>query len=406
MNNKKNHLLIMGFGTQAVRYIECAKKNSCEISAGELKAFFKYEPNKPYIDMIDNKVIYKSFENESFFEMIKKVNKEKALQGILPLTDAHVQSTAFAAKELGLKSAGIKAAILSTNKSYQRTVFDIKKISIPQFETIDIENLSNSYFDNIDYPKVIKPVNKFGSIGVKIIYNKQEALGHIEQLRKYSNICLVEQYISGQEISVESVVQNGEIKFVNITQKFVGELPLFVEESHLVPYEEFDENIKNKIYELNEKVISVLEIEDSLVHLEAKIHNNDVIVMEVAVRMPGDRIMDLIEISTGVNLYDCAVKLAIGENVDCTRTHNLYSQVFWFSSENAGIIKKIDGLKKISDMKETVMVGLLKEEGDYINTMVSSFDRVGYCIGKANNLNDLSKYIEKAKSYFRVEVDK
>ena len=30
----------MGFGTQAVRYLECAKLNECEISAGELEEFF------------------------------------------------------------------------------------------------------------------------------------------------------------------------------------------------------------------------------------------------------------------------------------------------------------------------------------------------------------------------------
>ena len=47
MSNK--NILIMGFGTQAVRYLECAKLNECEISAGELEEFFLCDYNKEYV---------------------------------------------------------------------------------------------------------------------------------------------------------------------------------------------------------------------------------------------------------------------------------------------------------------------------------------------------------------------
>lgn len=405
MNNCKKHLLIMGFGTQAVRYIESAKNNDCYISAGELQPFFDYEPNQKYIDLIDNKIIYNSFENESFLEMTNKVRQTNKLNGILPLTDAHVVATSFAAQELGLKSAGIKAAILSTNKGLQRTIFDMRGLSVPKYEIIDISNIEKTFFENLKYPKIIKPINKFGSIGVKIIYNKDEALEHIEELRKYSSVCLVEEYIDGQEISIESVVQDSEIKFVNITKKYTGNLPLFVEESHLVPCPDIEDDIKNKIYELNKAVIDVLEVKDSLVHLEAKINDNRIVIMEVAVRMPGDRIMDLIEISTGVNMYDCAVKVALGEKVECTKTKECLSRVFWFSSNIAGKIKEIYGINEIENMNETIMVGLLKEKGDYINTMNSSFDRVGFCIGKADNIETMNSYIKKVNEIFKVEVE-
>lgn len=398
------NILVMGFGTQAVKYLEYAKLNGCEVSAGELEAFFECEANKEYVKYIDNKISYDSFENEMFLEMISDVNSRKKLQAILPLTDAHVQATAFAAHELGLKSAGIKAAILSTNKSFQRTVFGMNNIKIPNYKVVDLETIDEDFLDKIEYPRIFKPVNRFGSIGVKIINNKSDALEHIKVLKNYSNVCLIEEYISGQEVSIESVVQNKKIEFVNITKKYVGELPLFIEESHLAPYDMIDDVIKEKIYALNKKVISVLEVEDSLVHLEAKISGNDVVVMEVAVRMPGDRIMDLIEISTGVNLYDCAVKLALGEKVNCNRTKHLYSQVYWFSSPVAGVIKRIEGLEDIKKMEETVMIGLLKEPGDFINTLQSSFDRVGFCIGCSEYPNRLEEYINNAKERFVVEV--
>ena len=353
--------------------------------------------------MIDNRISYNSFENEMFLEMIRKINSRKKLQGILPLTDTHVQATAFAAQELGLKSAGIKASILSTNKSYQRTVFKLNSIKVPKYNVVDLETMDEAMLEKLEYPKVFKPVNKYGSIGVKIINNKSEAMEHINNLKYYSNVCLIEEYIVGQEVSIESVVQNKKIEFVNITKKYLGKLPLFIEESHLVPYDTIDSSIKDQLYELNEKVISVLGVEDSLVHLEAKIDGNEVVVMEVAVRMPGDRIMDLIEISTGVNLYDCAVKLALGEKVNCKRSKHLYSQVLVFvaSSRNN---KKIDGLEDIDKMPETVMTGLLKQPGEYINKLESSFDRVGFCIGKAEYPNKLGTYIKRVKEKFFVEV--
>ena len=158
MSNK--NILIMGFGTQAVRYLECAKLNECEISAGELEEFFLCDYNKEYVKLIDNRISYNSFENEMFLEMIRKINSRKKLQGILPLTDTHVQATAFAAQELGLKSAGIKASILSTNKSYQRTLFKLNSIKVPKYNVVDLETMDEAMLEKLEYPKVFKPDRK------------------------------------------------------------------------------------------------------------------------------------------------------------------------------------------------------------------------------------------------------
>ncbi len=66
----------------------------------------------------------------------------------------------------------------------------------------------NFSLENIKFPVVLKPSEEGSSIGVHIVFNKNQLNDALEDLKNYSNI-LIEEYIKGRELTVS--ILNGQV---------------------------------------------------------------------------------------------------------------------------------------------------------------------------------------------------
>jgi D-alanine-D-alanine ligase len=90
------------------------------------------------------------------------------------------------------------------DKYFTNELLRKNKISIPKTELISIKNLTD-YSLNINFPIVVKPIRGRGSQGVSFVKNKKELddkLNEIFSKKEYGNMVYVEQFLSGQEITV------------------------------------------------------------------------------------------------------------------------------------------------------------------------------------------------------------
>lgn len=398
-----DNVLLLGFGTQATEFIKVIKEKGYFLTASDLKNYYELESNQTLVSKIDKFIEYENFYIETFYKVATEANKIKPLKAVIPLADGHVFPAALIQEKLGLKGPGLHAAILSTNKALQRHLFSMEGIPIPSYQQFDV-NQAETALRDLDYPIVLKPINKFGSIGVKIVFNYQEALKHIDELKEYSEVFLAEEYIDGEEFSVESIVQNQEILFTNITKKILGPKPLFVEKGHIVPHPDLNKDLIKKILDVNARVIQTLSVKDSIVHLEAKLTPSGPIIIEVAVRMPGDRIMELIEQSTGINMYSAFVDILIGNKPNLSRTRDRYSGVNWFSAPKTGKLQGIKGLGKVKQVHGIKMLDFLKRVGDDVHPMTSSFDRLGYCLIATESYLELKEQLDKVEEEIEFDI--
>lgn len=398
-----DNVLLLGFGTQATEFIKVIKEKNYFLTASDLRKYYELENNQILMSKVDKFIEYENFHLETFYKVATEANNVKSLKAVIPLADGHVVPAALMQEKLGLKGPGLHAASISVNKAMQRHLFKMEGLPIPAYCQFDFSQ-GKVALKNLNYPLVLKPVNMFGSIGVKIVYNYEEALNHLEELKKHSEVFLAEEYIEGEEVSVESIVQNQEILFTNITKKLVGPKPLFVEEGHIVPHPDLNENMTKQILEVNKKVIHALVVKDSIVHLEMKITPKGPIIIEVAVRMPGDRIMELIEHSTGINMYSAFVDILTGNKPNLTITQENYSGVKWFSAPREGKIQKFIGIDKIKNSENVKMLEFLKKQGDKVNPMTSSFDRLGYCLVSTNKYSKLKEELAMIEKEIKFEI--
>ena len=247
------------------------------------------------------------------------------------------------------------------------------------------------------YPVIVKPRDNSGSRGVKLCRTKEEIEQSIAEALEYSKLdsVLVEEFIDGPEYSIEGLHFNGKSEVIQFTEKKTTEFPYNVELGHIQPANISEEN-KQKIREIVSKIGVALKFENCPSHTELKINERGIFVIETSPRLGGDYITStLTPLSTGVNIEDELLKIALGETISLTPRPNQYSGVRFFAFEEGGIIKHIPDATFIKTWPHVVDFSFHLKEGDKVNQITSSLNRYGHLILTAGNRNTIEEVFDK-----------
>lgn len=177
--------------------------------------------------------------DEGFVDTLMKVCLEKGIDLVLPLVTAELFK--LAARKDELARAGIRVVVsderglkVANDKIALYEMLKGASISVPDFRlAFDIDQLKTAAFD-LGYPEysvVMKPGVSNGSRGVRVLDTRKDAfqlLFHEKPSHIYSTLdeiihivgkntlppLLVSEYLPGDEITVDSIVTSGEIKFI------------------------------------------------------------------------------------------------------------------------------------------------------------------------------------------------
>lgn len=118
--------------------------------------------------------------------------------------------------------------------------------------------------------------------------------------------------------SIESFINNGEIKFVNTTS--------YLEKGHvnLVPAA-FDAALQANIMALNRRVIDALKINWGITNLEVYLSKAGLLFDEIALRPPSYYIMNAMQHAWGFNPWEAIVAMELGEDYVFPQTPVAYS---------------------------------------------------------------------------------
>ena len=202
-------------------------------------------------------------------------------------------------------------------------------------------------------------------------------LAHRELRWRY----LAEEFVSGPEYSVEALVTNGEIVFSNVTRKRVktGRYP--VEAGHVVPAPA--EPGVAELPALMQKLASAVGFGTGPLHGEWIIRDETPVFVECAARPAGDWIFDLIDLVTGVNLYDASVRALSGEDPLAGRraTGRMPAAAVRFGfPDEPGTVASVSGVEAASTAPGVVRVPHAPAPGDEIRSLGSSWGRLGAVI--------------------------
>jgi biotin carboxylase len=187
-----------------------------------------------------------------------------------------------------------------------------------QYQLVHSEAEAVAAADEIGYPVVVKPRSLAGSLGVARA-DEREAVRRafaIADRARFAGLpagygVLVEEYLDGPEISVDSVVCDGSVQCVHVARKRLGFPPFFEEVGHLVTGWS-DAPWADEVQQLVARAHRALGVDRGVTHAEVRLTPAGPRLVELNGRLGGDLIPYASRLATGIDLVVTAAQLAFG----------------------------------------------------------------------------------------------
>lgn len=321
-----------------------------------------------------------------YFYPISIVEKEKILEecrkigicGICSIaSDLAMLTVNYVAEKLELPANSAECTKISTNKYEMRQAFARHNVPSCQSQLIaDEEDLRQILEEDLSFPKIVKPTDRSGSRGIFLVHTAQELSDAVQEAVRcsFEKKVLVEDYIEGEEYSVEYISQNGKHHLLAVTQKLTTGAPHFIETGHNEP-SGLDERMIGRVSEVIEQALDALQITTGASHSEIRIDEQENIrIIEIGGRMGGDCIgSHLVEHSTGYDYVRMVIECAVGEPIDFERKSSVSDAHvrFIFTEEDWQQYQELSE-KLPADRVETVFLNL-----DDLGKATDSSNRAG-----------------------------
>lgn len=336
--------------------------------------------------------------------------KSHKIDGIMTLaTDMPMRTVASVAKEMNLIGIDEETALKATNKAEMRKALQLNNVPIPKFYVVSNKDEYKEVVKQFDVPFIVKPADSSGSRGifeVKDIHNDDliiEAYDYCHPFSKVGDV-VVEEYMEGPEVSVETLTVNGECHVIQITDKLTTGAPHYVEMGHSQPTM-LSKEIAEQISKVAKAANKAIGIKNGPSHTEIIVTKEGPKIVELGARLGGDNITThLVPLSTGVNMVECCIKIALGEIPDIKKKWNKGSAIRYFN-QKPGCIKFIDGIEEAKKVPGIKQISIVHEVGENITEVTSSGSRIGFVIAQGVNVNDAIKFCENALKRINIKIE-
>lgn len=281
-------------------------------------------------------------------EAILKACQEEKIDGITTIaSDVATLTVCYVAEKMGLVGNPDMYSQTATNKYLMRQCFMEHNVPSPKFCLTDgnIPEKTKTFC----FPVIVKPTDRSGSRGVEKVLKQEKLQQAIDRAchESFQQKAVIEEFVEGREISVESISYKGEHYVLQITDKVTTEAPFFVELEHHQP-SSLPEDIKIKVKNIVLNALDALHIQYGASHAELKItKGGDIRVIEIGARMGGDFIgSDLVKLSTGYDFLKGVIDVAFGDFDEPHITGNKYAGVYFLCEETKNILPIIQNAGK------------------------------------------------------------
>lgn len=381
-------LLIVGASILQLPAIRKAK------SLGHYVAVVDYNPQAVGIPFADEYYNASTIDVDAITEVANRFQPD----GIMTLaTDMPMRSIAQATSFLGLPGITMETAIKSTDKEAMIEAFKLHEVPSPWYFIISSRKDLQKVSTLITYPCIVKPTDNSGSRGVILV----RSADRLEEAFLYSSSqsrrgkAIVEEYLQGQEVSVEIMVVNSEVYILAVTDKLTTGAPFFVEMGHS-QQSSLSINALAKIKNVAKLAVNAVGINNGPAHVEIMLTEQGPKMIELGARLGGDCITThLVPLSTGIDMIKATIDVSLGFTPKLLPRFEKGSAIRYINV-SPGVITSIKGIeesKYISGVQEVI---LQKQIGDEVSEIHSSLDRVGFVIAQGRNAKDAVCICEEA----------
>ncbi|MGV0816070.1 ATP-grasp domain-containing protein [Mycolicibacterium boenickei] len=234
------------------------------------------------------------------------------------------------------------------------------------------------YLSSARGPMIVKPRDAYGSQGVRLVRDPREAPSAVDQSLRYGPEILVEDYVEGDEYSVEGILVAGVPHVLATTRKAVTDPPYFVELQHEQP-SHLSRETEALLEATAADAVKAIGLTHSLFHVEAWVTADGRIVCgEVHGRVGGDWIHALTAFRRpGLELFGAVLDDVLGRTVELPSLVPGRAATAIAITAPAGQVVAVGTVPELSADVAVLACDLSVTVGDDVGTLEDSFGRAG-----------------------------
>ena len=246
------------------------------------------------------------YDREHVQNAVSYLARSEAISRIVALDEFDLEMASTLREHLRLPGMGETAVRYFRDKLAMRMGAAERGIPIPEFVPILNYDRIREFFDRVPPPWLLKPRFSASAIGIRKLDEPEQLWRTLDDLGDRQSHHLLEQFVPGRVMHVDSIAWNGEVVF--------AEAHAYVDP----PFEVYhgggmfctqtlprDGNEAGALRELNARVVRALGMTSGVLHTEFIRGDGDgrLHFLETAARVGGAHIADMLEAATGVNLW-------------------------------------------------------------------------------------------------------
>lgn len=399
MNSKKNEIkssikkdpkkiMILGAGVYQVPLIKTARR------MGLYTIVVSIPGEYPGFALADQTYLIDTRDKEA---ILRAAEKEK-ISGICTAgTDVAVVSVGYVCEKMGLAGLSAKSAACVTDKKKMKEAFLRGGVSTAKCKVVSTAEEAVDAAVRTGFPVVVKRVDSSGSRGITFVESPLDVKAAFEKAQKGSlkDYVLVEELLTGREIGVDGIVQDGKVVFLAPHEKFVYHgKQINVPAGHGFPLRLTDEQTA-EIARQMQLAADATGMDDCPFNADVFIDGNKVSVIEIGGRTGATCIPELISMYYGFDFYEKIIRMALGLSLEFPEKEKVPCMAKLLMSPEDGKITFIDE-KVLEDIRGQGVEAVLDfPVGHTVEAMSNGTDRIGHVIAAADSEEKFQNIIDQ-----------
>lgn len=263
---------------------------------------------------------------------------------------------------------------------------DCEKYGIPAPKRREITTIGNlaSLVKDLQFPLVLKPISWVWSINTIKIESLSDLIEKYSYIQIYNpnwESFYIEEYITGDEIDCDILVQDWVIKFMKISDNAIGQEPYFMEAGASTP-SVLPDTIQQEVFDMVEQSVHYFGVKYACLHYEFKISPRGPVPIEINLRMGGAWVWFIVDSTWGIDLIEYVLYIALG--IELPIIDNIkpikHSVARYLLHPQSGILTKFDVPEWISNLPSLILLRISKKVWEMLLLPPHGYDNYGLWI--------------------------
>ena len=321
--------------------------------------------------------------------------------------DIAVPTVAYVCERLGFPGIGIRCADLFTHKVRMRQFGEMIGVTQPRYRECFYPEEALAAVPALGgYPVIVKPTNNRSSRGVHKVEDATALVAALTDTLANSRepAFLVEEYIGGEELSVEGIKTSRRHYTLAVSRKKQFAHNPVLDKQVWYPADDRWADVK-ALARAHDAMIEATHLPFGITHTEYKLHNGRFYLIEFAARGGGGNIPShIVPLKSGIEVTGLLVRMAMGKPVEeITPVDTRRAVVLEYFEVAPGKVRAISGLDEIRALPGVVDLAVTVCPGDIVVPPENGGVRAGHFIAVADNDRALEELCGRIRKTLRVD---